>query len=38
MMIEAKVHRMPPGPNRWKDRSRTYLGIASAMAAQWGNL
>lgn len=35
---EAKVHRMPPGPNRWKDRSRTYQGIANAMAIQWGNL
>jgi len=33
---EAKVHRMPPGPNRWKDRSRTYQGVADAMAAQWG--
>lgn len=33
---EARVHRMPPGPNRWKDRSRTLLGIAAAMAAQWG--
>ena len=32
---EAKVHRMPPGPDRWKDRSRTYEGIARAMAAQW---
>jgi hypothetical protein len=32
---EAKVHRMPPGPDRWKDRSRTYLGVARAMAAQW---
>jgi hypothetical protein len=35
---EAKVHRMPPGPNRWKERSRTYQGIANAMAAQWGGL
>lgn len=35
---EAKVHRMPPGPNRWKDRSRTYQGIANAMADQWGVL
>ena len=35
---EAKVHRMPPGPDRWKNRSRTYLGIASAMAKQWGNI
>jgi hypothetical protein len=33
---EARVHRMPPGPNRWKERSRTYQGIADAMAAQWG--
>ena len=35
---EAKVHRMPPGPDRWKDRSRTYSGIATAMAAQWAPL
>jgi hypothetical protein len=35
---EAKVHRMPPGPNRWKERSRTYTGIAEAMADQWGAL
>lgn len=34
---EARVHRMPPSPTRWKDRSRTYQGIADAMAAQWGN-
>ncbi len=33
---EARVHKMAPGPNRWKDRSRTYQGIASAMAEQWG--
>jgi len=33
---EARVHRMAPGPNRWKERSRTYQGIADAMAAQWG--
>jgi hypothetical protein len=33
---EARVHRMPPGPNRWKERSRTYQGIADAMAKQWG--
>jgi len=32
---EAKVHMMPPGPNRGKERSRTYEGIARAMAAQW---
>ena len=33
---EARVHLMPPGPNRWKERSRTFRGIAAAMAAQWG--
>ena len=33
---EAKVHRMSPGPNRWKERSKTYQGIAEAMAQQWG--
>lgn len=33
----ARVHRMPPGPNRWKERSRTYQGIANAMAEQWGS-
>jgi hypothetical protein len=27
---------MAPGPDRWKERSRTYEGIAQAMAAQWG--
>lgn len=33
---EPVVHRMPPGPGRWKHRSRTYKGIAAAMAEQWG--
>lgn len=33
---DARVHRMAPGPNRWKERSRTFEGIASAMADQWG--
>jgi len=32
---EARVHKMPPSPNRWKERSKTYAGIAAAMAAQW---
>ncbi|MEN2749319.1 hypothetical protein [Sphingomonas sp. T9W2] len=32
-----RIHKMPPGPNRWKERSRTYRGIASAMASQWGD-
>jgi hypothetical protein len=30
------VHRCPPGPDRWKIRSTTPLGIAQAMANQWG--
>ena len=33
---EARVHRMPPSPDRWKERSKTFTGIAQAMAAQWG--
>jgi hypothetical protein len=31
-----RVHMMAPGPNRWRERSRTYPGIAAAMADQWG--
>lgn len=34
---EPRVHMMPPGPNRWKERSKTFAGIAAAMADQWGN-
>lgn len=33
---EARVHKMGPSPDRWKERSRTYEGIAAAMAEQWG--
>lgn len=33
-----RVHRMPPGPDRWRERSRTFPGIAAAMADQWGCL
>ena len=33
---QARVHRLPPSPDRWKERSRTYPGIAAAMAQQWG--
>ena len=33
---EARIHRMPPSADRWKERSRTYQGIADAMALQWG--
>lgn len=34
----SRIHEMPPGPDRWKIRSRTFKGIAAAMAAQWGNI
>jgi len=33
---ESRIHMMPPGPNRWKERSRTFQGIADAMGDQWG--
>lgn len=34
----ARVHREPPGPDRWKNRSRTLEGVGKAMAEQWGNM
>lgn len=33
---EPRIHYMSPGPNRSKERSRFYTGIAEAMASQWG--
>jgi hypothetical protein len=33
---EPRVHHASPGPDRWKERSRTLPGIAAAMAEQWG--
>jgi len=33
---EQRIHKMPPGPDRWKKRSVTFQGIADAMADQWG--
>lgn len=35
---EPKVHWAQPGPDRWKERSRFYPGIAKAMAEQWGDV
>jgi len=32
---QGRVHHEPPGPERWKRRSRTYQGLADAMAVQW---
>lgn len=34
----SAIHRAPPGPDRWKFRSKTFQGIADAMADQWGGL
>lgn len=33
---EQRIWKMPPGPDRWKERSKTFQGIADAMAEQWG--
>jgi hypothetical protein len=33
-----RLHYLPPSPDRWKERSRTYTGVAEAMADQWGAL
>lgn len=35
---EARIHKLPPTPDRAKIRSKTYQGIADAMALQWGLL
>lgn len=34
--IATSVHYASPGPNRWRERSRTFPGFARAMASQWG--
>jgi len=33
---DDRIHKLPPSENRWKERSRTFQGIATAMAEQWG--
>ena len=33
---EQRLHRLSPGPERAKERSKTFQGIADAMAQQWG--
>jgi hypothetical protein len=35
---EQRLHKLPPSPTRWAERSRTYRGIAEAMAEQWGGI
>ena len=40
-IVKATKHSVwqePPGENRWKNRSRTFQGIAEAMAEQWGKV
>jgi hypothetical protein len=33
---EERVYLMPPSSDRWKERSRTFQGVADAMGRQWG--
>jgi hypothetical protein len=33
---DSGQNRLPPSADRWKIRSETYVGIANAMAKQWG--
>lgn len=35
---EGRVWKESPSPNRWKERSRSFQGIAEAMAEQWGGI
>jgi site-specific DNA-cytosine methylase len=35
---EQRIHKMPPSADRWKERSKTFQGVANAMASQWSNL
>jgi len=35
---KPRIHMMPDTKNRWKNRSRTYQGLANAMAEQWSNV
>jgi hypothetical protein len=35
MEREQRLHRLPPSPDRWKERSRTFIGLGQAMAEQW---
>lgn len=35
--VRMRLHYLPPSPDRWKLRSKTFDGIAEAMANQWGS-
>lgn len=32
---EQRIWKLPPSADRWKERSKTFQGVAEAMAAQW---
>jgi site-specific DNA-cytosine methylase len=34
---EPRVWKLGPGPDRWRERSRTFAGVARAMAQQWSD-
>jgi len=34
--LQQRLFHLPRSKDRWKERSRTFAGIAAAMAAQWG--
>jgi hypothetical protein len=34
---EQRIWKMGPSPERWKERSKTFEGIAKAIASQWSN-
>lgn len=36
--ISQRIHHIPPGKDRWKERSKTFQGIADAMANQWNKI
>ena len=38
MAFDSRIYKMPESETRAKDRSRTYRGVAIAMAEQWGRL
>ena len=35
---EQRIWKMPPGPDRWRERSRTFPGVAEAMVSQWAGV
>lgn len=35
---QQRIHYLPPSADRWKERSKTFAGVAQAMVAQWTGL